>query len=145
MSLADAKSLKEKCAKCSAALHSNTVPVRSSACSKGFHQKCSTGPKALTRDNHWKCEKCTNIQQNRKSESTNRQLSGSTKLFPSQPVPTTLQNKLKIYEWNADGIQQKFIALFECLLNFDINVLAVQESKLRKTDKAPFIEGYTTI
>ena len=60
-------------------------------------------------------------------------------------MPTTLRNKLKIYEWNADGIQQKFIALFECLLNFDINVLAVEESKLRKTDKAPFIEGYTII
>ena len=38
LSLADAKNLKEKCAKCSAALRSNTVPVRCSVCSKGFHQ-----------------------------------------------------------------------------------------------------------
>ena len=53
LSLADAKSSKEKCAKCSAALSSNTVPVRGSVCSKGFHQKCSTGPKALTCDNLW--------------------------------------------------------------------------------------------
>ena len=28
---------------------------------KGFHQKCSTGLKASTRDNKWKCEKCTNL------------------------------------------------------------------------------------
>ena len=62
--LADAKNSKEKCAKCSAALRSNTVPVRCSVCSKRFHQKCSTGPKASTRDNLWKCRKCTNIQQN---------------------------------------------------------------------------------
>ena len=45
MSLADAKSSKEKCAKCLAALRSNTIPVRCNACKKGFHQKCSTGPK----------------------------------------------------------------------------------------------------
>ena len=72
LSLADGKNLKEKCAKCSAALCSNTVPVRCSVCSKGFYQKCSTGPKASTHDNLWKCEKCTNIQQNCTSESTNR-------------------------------------------------------------------------
>ena len=48
LSLADAKTSKEKCAKCSAAWRSNTVPVRCSLCSKGFHQKCSTGPKAST-------------------------------------------------------------------------------------------------
>ena len=41
LSLADGKLSKEKCAKCSAALCSNTVPVRCSLCSKGFHQKCS--------------------------------------------------------------------------------------------------------
>ena len=103
LSLADAKNLKEKCAKCSAALRSNTVPVRCSVCSKGFHQKCSTGPKASTGDNLWECEKCTNIQQNCTSESTNR---GPTNSLPSQPVPSTTRNKLKIYQWNADGIRQ---------------------------------------
>ena len=35
--------------------------------------------------------------------------------------------------------------LRDLLINSDINILAVQESKLRKTDKTPFIEGYTTI
>ena len=78
LSLADAKSSKEKCAKCSATLRSNTVSVRCSVCSKEFHQKCSTGPKASTHDNYWKCEKCSNIQENLTSESTNCHLPGST-------------------------------------------------------------------
>ena len=142
LSLADAKNSKEKCAKCSAALRSNTVPVRCSVCSKGFHQKCSTGPKASTRDNLWKCEKCTNIQQNCTSQSTNR---GPTNSLPSQPVPSTTRNKLKIYQWNADGIRPKLLELRDRLLNSDIDILAVQESKLRKTDKTPSIEGYATI
>ena len=45
LSLADAKNSKENCGKCSAALRSDTVPVRCSVCSKEFHQKCSTGQK----------------------------------------------------------------------------------------------------
>ena len=145
LSLADAESSKEKCAKYFAALRSNSVPVRCSVCSKGFHQKCSAGPKASTRDNHWKCEKYTNITQNRSSEPTNCQLPGSTNSSPSQPVPTTSRKKLKIFQWNADGIRPKFIELPEGLLHSDIDVLAVQESKLQKTDKTPSIEGYATI
>ena len=140
LSLADEKNLKEKCAKCSAALRSNTVPVRCSVCSKGFHQKCSTGPKASTCDNL--CEKCTNIQQNCTSQSTNH---GPTNSLPSQPVPSTTRNKLKIYQWNADSIRPKLLELRDRLLNSDIDVLAVQESKLQKTDKTPSIEGHATI
>ena len=119
--------------------------MRGSVCSNEFHQKCSTGPKSSNRDNHWKCGKCTNIQQNHTSESTNLLLPGSSNSLPSQPVPTTLQNKLKIYQWNADGIRPKFIELCDRLLNSDNDVLAVQESKLQKTDKNPSIEGYATI
>ena len=147
LSLADAKNPKEKCAKCSAALCSNTVPVRCSGCSKGFHQKCSTCPKASNRDNLWKCEKCTNLQQSRtsESESTNCQLPESTNSSPSQTLPATLRNKLKIFWWNADGVCLKHKELRECLINFDIDILAVQESKLWKADKTPLIESYATV
>ena len=124
---------------------SNTVPVRCSVCSKEFHQKCSTGPKASTRDNLSKCGKCTNIQQNRTSESTNRVLPGPTNSLPSQPVPSTSWNKLQIYQWNADGICSKLLELRDRLLNSNINILAVQESKLWKTDKTASIKGYATI
>ena len=145
LSLADTESSKEKCTKCFAVLHSNTVPVRCSICSKGFHQKCSTGPKASTCSNHWKCEKCINLQQNNTSESTNCRLPGTTNSSPSQLLPSSLRNKLKIYQWNTDGTCPKFIELCNQLINSDIDVLAVQELKLWKTDKALFIEGYATI
>ena len=79
------------------------------------------------------------------SESTNPQLAGSTNSFPSQPLPTTSWNKLKICQWNADGICPKLIELRNRLINSDICNLAVQESKLWKADKTPFIESYATI
>ena len=98
-----------------------------------------------TRDNLWKCGKYTKIQQNCTSESTNRELPGPTNSLPSQPVPSTTRNKLKVYQWNSDGIRPKLLELRGCFLNSDTDVLAVQESKLRKTDKTPSIEGYATI
>ena len=79
------------------------------------------------------------------SESTNLVLPGPTNSLPSQPVPSTTRNKLKIYQWNADGICPKLLELGHRLLNSDIDVLAVQESKLWKTVKTPSIEGYATI
>ena len=79
------------------------------------------------------------------SESTNPQLPGSTNSFPSQPLPTTSWNKLKICQWNADGICLKLIELCNHLINSGIGNLVVQESKLWKADKTPFIEGYATI
>ena len=45
---------------------------------------------------------------------------------------------------NADGLRLKFSELRDLLINSDIDLLAVQESKLRKADKTPFIEGYVT-
>ena len=145
LSLADAKISKEKCAKCSAALRSNTVPVRCSVCSKGVHQKCSTGPKASTRDSHWKCDRCNILRQNHASKSTDCQLPESTNSSPLEPLPSPSRNKLKIYQWNADGICPKLKELRDLLISSDIDILAVQESKLRKADKTPFIEGYATI
>ena len=135
MSLADAKNSKEKCAKCFAALRSNIVPVRCNVYKKGFHKKCSTGRKALTRDDQWKCETCTKLKQNHLAASTNCQLSRPTNSTPSQPLPVASRNKLKRYQWNADGIRPKFVELRHRLINSDIDVLAVQDSKLRKVDR----------
>ena len=89
----------------------------------------------MTRDSHWKCQRCNNLQQNYTSESKDCQLPGSTNSSPSQPLPATSRNKLKIYQWNAEGIHPKFTELQDLLINSDIDILNVQESKLQKTDK----------
>ena len=107
MFLADAKSSKEMCTKCFAALCSNTVPVRCNICKKVFHQKSSTGLQAQTHNDQWKCEKCTMLQQNCLAASTNCQLPGPTDSTASQPLPVAFRNNLKMYQWNADGYPPK--------------------------------------
>ena len=109
---------------------------------QGIPSEMQHWTESLYCDNLWKCGKCTNIQPNCMSEPTSR---SPTNSLPSQPVPSTTRNKLKTYQWNADGIRPKLLEVRDRLLNSDINILAVQESKLRKTDKTPSIEGYATI
>ena len=69
------------------------------------------------------------------SESKNCVLPGSTNSLPSQAVPTTLRNKLKIYQWNADDIRPKLLELRDHLLNSDINVLAFRNQNYKKLIK----------
>ena len=101
-------------------------------------RKYSTGPKASNHDDQWKCEKCTKLLQNRLVVPTNSQLPGPTISTP-QPLPVAFWNKFKIYQWNADGICPKFIELCDQLINSNIDILPVQESKLQKTDKTSLI------
>ena len=60
-------------------------------------------------------------------------------------MPVTFWNKLKFYQCKPDGIRPKLVELHDQLINPDIDVFAVQESKLRKTDKTPFIKSYATV
>ena len=81
----------------------------------------------------------------RKVHPASAESAGPTNSTPSRPQPVAFRNNLKIYQWNANGICPKFLELCHRLINSDIDVLTVQESKLRKADKTPFMEGYATV
>ena len=46
---------------------------------------------------------------------------------------------------NADGIRPKLLEQRDILITSNIDIVAIQESKLQKADKIPLIEGYATI
>ena len=113
-------------------------------CSCSRHQKCSTGPKASSREINWNCGKYAKIMQ--QSSSANiTQPPAPTNTTPSQQLPTQSWDKLTIIQWNADRIRLKMLELRDKLINWDIGIVVIQESKLWKTNKTPFIEGYATI
>ena len=65
--------------------------------------------------------------------------------------PLTIQNHRKKRrdenpQWNADGINTKIHELCERCKDLDLDILLIQESKLRDEQKAdPQIPGYTSI
>ena len=96
--------------------------MRCNACKKGYHQKCSTGPKASTRDDLWKCEKYTKLRQTRLTTPSDCHLPEPTNSTRSQPLLGAVLNKLKIYHWDADGICPKSVELRDRLINSYIDV-----------------------
>ena len=48
-------------------------------------------------------------------------------------------------QWNANGICPKLLELCDKIINSVSDIVATPESKLRKADKTPSIEGYSTI
>ena len=107
-------------------LQSNTVLVRWNCCNKGYHQKCSTGPKASHQDINWNCDKCAKILL-QSSSAKITQPPAPTNITPSQQLPTQSRNKLTIIQWNADGIRPNLLELRDKLINLDIDIVSIQD------------------
>ena len=63
------------------------------------------------------------------------QLPATTNTIPSQPLPTQLRDKLTIIQWNADGIRPKLLELRDKLINWDVDIVAIQDSKQNSIDR----------
>ena len=53
--------------------------------------------------------------------------------------------KLRILQWNADGLNNKIIELEEFMKKQKIDIAMIQETKLRKKEKTPYVKGFTSI
>ena len=100
--------------------------------------------KASSCEVNWNWDKCAKILLQSSSASIS-QLCAPTNTIPSQQLPTQSRDKLTAIQWNANGIHPKLLELRDRLINLDIDTIAIQESKLRKADKTPLIEGSATI
>ncbi len=143
----EAQQQRERCAKCHFVLRCNARPIRCNVCQTGFHSKCSIGARWTSREAaEFRCTKCDAKE---KIRLANQEMVESIPSCPgktvSQPTARAARPQFKIVQWNADGIRAKMFELRERLLHSDIDVCAIQESKLRKADKTPTIEGYSSL
>ena len=78
--------------------------------------------------------------------SQKQQSDDSPELTTDNPEPSDEKEKLRILQWNADGINTKIHELRERCKDLDLDIVLIQESKLRDDQKAdPQIPGYATI
>ena len=74
------------------------------------------------------------------------QLPGSTNSISFQSQPDVSRNKLKIYQWNADGIRPKCLELRDLLINSEIyQFFGYPGVELQKADNSSFVAGYVTV
>ena len=96
----------------------------------------------------WLCEKCSKKEKAAEKSARERatpfvpgEMEDHPNFKPNKPSRTTL----KIWQYNADGIESKMFELRDRMMNAGVDVCAVQETKLATKQKDPQIPGYATL
>ena len=133
-----------KCLVCSKPTGRSLTPLACNICNRECHKKCSGLPRkemeVLIEAKAWKCKRCT------------------PKIKPTVPGPSTInpqpaeekaaflsRGRLRILQWNADGVGTKIPELERCVVEYDIDVVVLQESKLMEKNSTPQLSGFTAV
>ena len=136
---------KLKCGSCKKTIATGTTPIECNACNRSFHKRCTETTRSFQESvlaglTSWECDPCLEKlrTQNQPEPNIEDRVDASE---PANPVT----NALRVMQWNAGGIARKIGELEERLKTQLIDVCLIQESKLRKTDRTPFIKGFSTL
>ena len=119
--------------------------IKCDMCEQLFHQCCT----ALSRDAikalkagtaaPWICHTCNNPVDPNFVETVE----------PTREISETqlglTRDSLKILQWNADGLGTKTVELTDRLNTENIDICAIQETKLKEKDQSPTITGYKPV
>ena len=101
------------------------------------HPKCSTIPLRQNNSN-WTC--C----QHRTDHTTNEDPSGLP-LKEDPGRPTNIKKNLKIIQVNINGMQSKTEELKKLTYDEKADIITIQETKLKQTNRTPKIDGFTAV
>ena len=125
------------CGECGSRLKRVILPLVCRGCRGGFHLKCAQGQRKVIEmereSGTWMCKQC----RERRSKTPEREPSATT----SQGA-TTHRGSIKLLQWNCDWLGTKTDELPGVLREEEIDMAALQETKLREGDPTPRIEGY---
>ncbi len=114
-------------------------------CGRKYHVGCAQVTRAQleqeVNEGRWKCEYCCEEEKVYpvKQEESEGEVEQRGKL-------EDLENtKLRILQWNADGLWNKKVELEEYMREISADVVVIQETKLREKDKTPYFKGFSTI
>ena len=125
-----------KCAK-----HKETISATQASNMNVATKKKNTS-KNVTKPNKTKPKK-SDIQRNMKT-SAHKGAQGNPKNKDIQTLNNSNKIRLKIIQFNANGIKSKEVELEQLARELKPDIICIQESKLKTEQAAPYIQGYTT-
>ena len=138
-----------KCLKCERVIGLTKEPLICRSCKRHCHKgmKCSgltrNGASALLAlAGDWTCEECSHCE-NREYTTTTQSYSDASEKYIGSDKHSL--DKLAILQWNADGLSTKVTELRERLVEEDIDVCVIQETKLGRNVISPKIQGYRAV
>ena len=132
------------CCKCKKTICRGVERMHCKNCDKESHKGCT----GLTRDAYqslinndaWTCEKCdSSTIPGPNTIPTDQSTDGAG------PKKTGPKRNLRGLQWNADGINTKVTELNRLVVELDVDVVLIQETKLTSRSKTPKIHGFTAV
>ena len=134
---------KRSCLLCDRSTRPSIRPLICAGCLRECHKISSlsrTEQEMYILAGSWRCDNCS---VKRLSPGITRDPSNTTGAV--QMADVKLRSCLSILQWNANGIKTNMVELEEMVRRLEIDIIMIQESKLRSLDKDPRISGYSTI
>ena len=135
---------KKRCLQCGKVVRYSPNPLVCIGCWRTCHKSCSNmsrGEQSMHISNgSWHCENCSTSANNKGVDSGDRRQAA-----PSRKTDVSRRGCLKILQWNANGIRTKMVELEYQIRKFNLDIIMIQETKLRALDKNPAIKGYSTV
>ena len=133
---------------CKSTIKSNHPHIKclEEGCDNRVHLKCSELDKVQTKEylrgeRKWSCTQCLTKRLTSDHLTThNNDLADS-----ESPDPKDEHEKLRILQWNADGLRNKIIELRKRAIDQDLDVLLIQESHLEPNQPSPSIPGFAAL
>lgn len=126
-----------KCAGCCKRLAKN--PMSCSGCKRYFHQSCTGNTRGAVTNwqtivGSWRCSDCTSTKQDIPTVDKPNRSEGKSSFAP--------RRQISCIQWNADGLSTGAAELSQLLKERPVDLVMIQESKLRTSSKIPQFPGY---
>ena len=136
---------KKSCAHCKRTIRRDQPHLTCASCDGHYiqsHSGLNRDECALIIQNNieWKCPRCE-----KKDGQNTGPIRESNSTEVAEISKGKFKNSLRIMQWNSDGLKLKVHELASRLKSLDIDVCMIQESKLRKKDTTPKVDGYSAI
>ena len=133
-----------RCIQCYNVVRATRYPLKCGGCDRLCHKNCSELTRSEQLDfrdsDAWRCEACS-----RRINSTATNPATQTSSTSERKMDLSTRSNITALQWNANGIKGKMMELTVTANKLKLDVIMIQESKLRATDKLPLIPGYSTV
>jgi ribonuclease HI len=138
---------KTKCSTCKKTICKGKNRLVCTDCKAHSHKSCSGCTRDATEshflNNTWRCNKCILKDLPPEAPFNNNDLKTSQR---SEATHTgKWKSELTILQWNADGLNPKIPELEKRADERQVDIIAIQETKLRATSRTPQIRGYIPV
>ena len=137
-------SSQKRCLQCEKVVRFSTTPLACCGCKRLCHKSCSK----LSRGEHdmfiqagsWRCPNCS-VNANNAGTDNNT----TRRRAPARKADVRSRDCLRLIQWNANGIKIRMLELADAVRRLNVDIVLIQETKLRALDNNPNIKGYSKV